>query len=115
MALQSSPARRLPGVLWIPSAGIPPRVAVFCSSSISHVYDIDKDLHATTVVPPELWFQRSWLGRTPWAQGWLALLVLGKLPRQGSCRGRGGRPGKGLAGGSPSPSCSLVFLVYALP
>jgi len=35
----------------------------------------------------------------PWAQGWLALLALGKLPRQGSCRGRGGRPGKGLAGG----------------
>src|SRR3990170_3869771 len=36
----------------------------------------------------------------PWAQGWLAPLVLGKLPRQGSCRGRGGRPGKGLAGGA---------------
>ena len=34
-----------------------------------------------------------------------ALLALGKLPRQGSCRGREGRPGKDLAGGvSPRPS-----------
>ena len=35
----------------------------------------------------------------PRAQGWLALLALGKLPRQSSCRGRGGRPGKGLVRG----------------
>ena len=31
-----------------------------------------------------------------------ALLVLGKLPRQGSCRGYAGRPGKGVAGRDPS-------------
>ena len=66
---------------------------------ISHVYDLDKDLHATTEVPPEPWFQCSWFGRNSWAQGWLALLVLGKLPWRGSRRGRGGRPGKGLARG----------------
>ena len=78
------------------------------------IYDLHKDLHATTEVPPEPWFQCSWLGWNPWAQGWLALLVLGKLPQQGSCRGRGGRPGKGLARGSTSPSCSLVFLVLSL-
>ena len=35
----------------------------------------------------------------PLAQGWRALQALGKLPWQGSCRARGGRPGKGLAGG----------------
>ena len=66
---------------------------------ISYIYGLDKDLHATTEVPPEPWSQRSWLGWNPWAQGWLALLVLSKFPRQGSCRGRGGRPGKGLAWG----------------
>ena len=31
-----------------------------------------------------------------------ALLVLGRLPRQGSCQGYVGRPGKGVAGGNPS-------------
>ena len=31
-----------------------------------------------------------------------ALLVLGKSPRQGSCRGHVGRPSKGVAEGSPS-------------
>ena len=65
---------------------------------ISHVYDLDKDLHATTEAPPEPWFQCSWCWN-PRAQGWPALLASGKLPRQGSCRGRGGRPGKGLAEG----------------
>ena len=36
-----------------------------------------------------------------------ALLVLGKSPRQDSCRGFVGRPGKGVAGGSPSCPFSL--------
>ena len=36
-------------------------------------------------------------------------LVLGKLPRQGSCRGREGRPGKGLAGG-----VHLALLLFML-
>src|SRR6266496_2682074 len=39
-----------------------------------------------------------------------ALLVLGKLPRQGSCRGCGGRPGKGLAGGVYLALLPFVFL-----
>ena len=105
--IAGAPARVLPWrrgivVLWISSATIPPRVVVFWSHLISCVYDLDKDLHANTEVPPEPWFQRSRgaLG----LEGGL-LLVLDKLPRQGSFRGRGGRPGKGLAGGvSPCPS-----------
>ena len=45
----------------------------------------------------------------PGAQGWRAPLELGKLPRQGPCRGCGGRPGKGLAGGAHLALCSLCF------
>ena len=41
-----------------------------------------------------------------------ALLVLGKLPRQGSCRGCGGRPGKGLAGGVHLALLLFVFLAW---
>ena len=41
-----------------------------------------------------------------------ALLVLGKLPRQGSCRGCGGRPGKGLAGGVHLTPLLFVFLAW---
>ena len=41
-----------------------------------------------------------------------ALLVLGKLPQQGSCRGRGGRPGKGLAGGARLALLLFVFLAW---
>ena len=56
-----------------------------------------------------------------------ALLVLGKLPRQGACRGRESLPGKDLAGGvSPRPSAlhasglehdsgNLVTLLPLLP
>ena len=69
------------------------------SHLISYLYGLDKDLHATIEVPPKPWFQCGWLSWNPWAQGWLALLASGELPRQGSCRGRGGCPGKGLAGG----------------
>src|SRR4051812_27301317 len=48
--------------------------------------------------------------RNLWAQGWLALRVLGKLPRRGSCQVRGGCPDKGLARGSPHcPIFSLCF------
>ena len=50
-----------------------------------------------------------------WAQGWLTLPVLGKLPRQDSCRGRGGHPGKGLAGGVHLAPLLFVSLVLALP
>src|SRR5215216_619547 len=39
-----------------------------------------------------------------------AVLALGKLPRQGSCRGCGGRPGKGLAGGVHLALLLFVFL-----
>ena len=41
-------------------------------------------------------------------------MVLGKLPRQGSCRGRGGRSGKGLAGGVHLALLLFVSLVLAL-
>ena len=79
------------------------------SSSGSHLilctYDLYKDLHATTEVPPEPWFQYG-VG-TPWGQGWCALLASGKLPRQGSCRGCRSHPCKSLARESTSPSCSL--------
>ena len=64
---------------------------------ISYVYDLDEDLHATTEAPPEPWFQCSWWCWDPWAQGWLALLASGRLPRQGSCRGC---LGKALAEGA---------------
>ena len=50
-----------------------------------------------------------------WAQGWLALLVLGQLPQQGSCRGRRGRPGKGFVGGVHLAPLLFVSLVLALP
>src|SRR5215216_670071 len=38
-----------------------------------------------------------------------ALLALGKLPRQGSCQGCGGCPGKGLAGGVYLALLPFVF------
>ena len=83
---------------------------------ILRVYDLDKDLHATTEVPPKPWLQCGcWRRSNPRAQGWLALLVLGNLPRQGSCRGRGGRPGKGLPGGVHLVPLLFVSLVLALP
>ena len=41
----------------------------------------------------------SWWCLNPWAQGWLAPLVFGELPWQGSCRGIAVVPNKGLAGG----------------
>ena len=77
------------------------------------VYDLYKDLHATTEVPPEPWFQCSCFGGiwNPWAQGCLTLLVFWQLtparllpgsrrsPRQGPCRGIVAVPEKGLAGG----------------
>ena len=72
---------------------------------ISCVYDLDKDLHATTEAPPEPWFQCSC---------WRCLELLGsraarcagvgqvaparllpgprRSPRQGSCRGSPPRP-----------------------
>ena len=117
MALQSSSARRLPGVLWISSARIPPRVAVFWSSSDLCVHDLDEDLHATTEAPPEPWFQCSWLASvgTHGLKGGLL------------CWHRASCPGKALAGvaeaasarilprESTSPSCSPAFLVLALP
>ena len=43
------------------------------------------------------------------------LLALGKLPWQGSCQGRGGRPGKGLAGGVHLALLLFVSLVLPLP
>ena len=46
---------------------------------ISYIYGLDKDLHATTEVPPEPRSNRSWLGWNLWAQGRLALLVWGEL------------------------------------
>jgi len=74
-------------------------------------YDLDKDLHAITAVPPEPWFQCGcWWCWDPWAQGWRALLASGKLPRQGSCRGCKGCPGKGLAGGVHLALLLFVFL-----
>ena len=42
------------------------------------------------------------------------MLVLEKLARQGSCRGCGGRPGRGLAGGVHLALLLFVFLVLAL-
>ena len=39
----------------------------------------------------------------------VALLALGKLPRQGSCRGCGGHPSKGLAGGVLLAPLLFVF------
>ena len=44
-----------------------------------------------------------------------ASLVLGKLPRQGSCRGREGHPSKGLARGVHLAPLLFVFLILALP
>ena len=41
-----------------------------------------------------------------------ALLALGKLPRQGSCRGCGGLPGKGLVGGVHLTLLLFVFLAW---
>ena len=41
-------------------------------------------------------------------------MALGKLPRQGSCRGCGGRSGKGLAGGVHFALLLFVSLVLAL-
>src|SRR5215216_2836250 len=41
-----------------------------------------------------------------------ALLASGKLPRQGSCRGCGGRPGKGLAGGVHLALLLFMFLAW---
>ena len=43
------------------------------------------------------------------------LLVLSKLPRQGSCGGCGGCPGKGLAGGVYLALLLFVSLVLVLP
>ena len=71
---------------------------------ILYVYDLQKDLHATREVPPEPWFQRSWLGRNPWAQRVACSIGVGQvaparlLPgprrpsRHGSCRGSPPRP-----------------------
>ena len=41
-----------------------------------------------------------------------ALLVSGKLPQQGHCRGCGGRPGKGLAGGVHLAPLLFMFLAW---
>ena len=133
-ALAGAPARVLPrhcGLPWQASCrgsrGFPRLGSRQGSSSsgphlISYVLDLDKDLHATTEVPPEPWFQCGcWRRWNPRAQGWLALLVLGKLPRQGSCRGCGGCLGKDLAEGvylALLPSCvsglgiALVVLCF---
>ena len=54
---------------------------------ISYIYGLDKDLHATTEVPPEPWPNRSWLGWNLWLKGGSLCWCLGVLPRQGSCRG----------------------------
>ena len=48
----------------------------------------------------------------PWDQGWLALLVLGKLPWQSSCRGC---PATVFPGRSTSPLCSFMLLALASP
>ena len=88
---------------------------------ISHVYDLEEDLHATTEAPPEPWFQCSWWCWDPWAQGWLAPLASGRLPRQGSCRDCGGCLGKDLAEGAylalllsrvPGLGVALVVLYF---
>ena len=54
---------------------------------ISYIYGLDKDLHATTYVPPEPWPNRSRLGWNLWLKGGSLCWCLGVLPRQGSCRG----------------------------
>ena len=72
---------------------------------ISHVHDLDEDLHATTEVPPAPWFQCScWqcfellgsrVARSAGVgQAAPARLLLGprRPPRQGSCRGSPPRP-----------------------
>ena len=82
---------------------------------ILHVYDLDKDLHATTEVPLEPWFQCSCWRWNPWAQGKRAPLVSGKLPRQGSCRGCRGHAGKDLSGGAHLALLLFVSLVLVLP
>ena len=117
VASWSSPARTLSGVLWICSARIPPRVAVFWSSSDPMCYDPDKDLHATTKVPPEPWLQCScWRRLEP-----LGLKGGSLCWRRESCPGKAlagaaeVAPARALLGESTSPLCSLVFLVLALP
>ena len=83
------------------------------SSSGAHlilcVYDLDEDLHATTEVSPEPWFQCSWLvvlepaGSRVVCSAGVGQVAPARLlpgprrpPRQGSCQG-GGSPPRPLA------------------
>ena len=98
-----------------------PRPGSRRGSSSSHphlilcVYDLDKDMHATTEVPPEPWFQCGcWRCWNPRAQGWLALLVWASCPGKALAGAAEAAPARVLPGESTSPPCSFMLLVLAL-
>ena len=88
-----SPARLLPGALWSPLAGIPPRVVIFYSVYLI-LKCLHKDLHATTGMPPESLphggsgLKGDSLHRCGASCHGKGLAGFAKTaPRQGSCRG----------------------------
>ena len=112
VASWSSPARVLPGVSWVSLARILPRIIVFwLSSSLVCFWSPQRSAchhgGASRASVPKWLMVLELLGSRV-----AALLVLGKLPRQGSCRGCGGRPGKGLAGGAHLALLLFVFLAW---
>ena len=103
---RSSPARILPGVSWVSrssSSSSSSSLVCFWSSQRSACHHGGA---SRALVP--MWLRVSELSGSRVA----ALLALGKLPWQGSCRGCGGRPGKGLAEGVHLALLLFVFLAW---
>ena len=92
-ALPGGPARVLPWRVVISGKDLAEGLVAFLGKDpaegrrlqvlilISYIYGLDKDLQATTEVPPEPWSNRSRLGQNLWLKGGSLYWCLGVLPR----------------------------------
>ena len=78
---------------------------------ISHVYDLDKDLHATTEAPPKPWFQCSWLAGvgTHGLKGGLLCWHRASCPGKALARAAEAAPARYCRGSPPRPFALLCF------